>query len=72
MNLEEWMKRESLTDEKMAQKIGVSRSAVTHYRAGRRMPSPFTMSDIKDATKGEVKWEDMMEKWLDVKRNISV
>ncbi len=72
MNLEEWMQRESLTDEKMAQKIGVSRSAVTHYRAGRRMPSPFTMSDIKDATKGEVKWEDMMEKWLDVKRNISV
>jgi DNA-binding transcriptional regulator YdaS (Cro superfamily) len=72
MNLEEWMQRESLTDEKMAQKIGVSRSAVTHYRAGRRMPSPFTMSDIKDATKGEVKWEDMMEKWLYVKRNISV
>jgi DNA-binding transcriptional regulator YdaS (Cro superfamily) len=72
MNLEEWMQRESLTDEKMAQKIGVSRSAVTHYRAGRRMPSPFTMSDIKDATKGEVKWEDMMEKWINVKRNISV
>lgn len=72
MNLEEWMQKESLTDEKMAKKIGVSRSAVTHYRAGRRMPSPFTMADIKNATKGEVKWEDMMEKWLDVKRNIPI
>jgi DNA-binding transcriptional regulator YdaS (Cro superfamily) len=72
MNLNEYMQREKLTDEKMAQRIGVTRSAITHYRAGRRMPSPYTMFDIETATKGEVKWEDMRRRWMDVRKNISV
>jgi len=72
MNLNDWMQREKLTDEKMAERLGVSRSAVTHYRAGRRMPSPYTMVDIESATKGEVKWDDMRRRWMDVRKNLSV
>ena len=72
MNLNDWMQREKLTDEKMAERLGVSRSAVTHYRAGRRMPSPYTMVDIESETKGEVKWDDMRRRWLDVRKNLSV
>jgi len=72
MNLNDWMQREKLTDEKMAERLGVSRSAVTHYRAGRRMPSPYTMVDIESETKGEVKWDDMRRRWMDVRKNLSV
>lgn len=72
MTLSEWMEREKLTDEEMAKRIRVTRSAVTHYRAGRRMPSPYTMSDIETVTKGEVRWEDMSRRWMDVRKNISV
>ena len=70
MNLNEYMQREKLTDEEMAKRIKVTRSAVTHYRAGRRMPSVYAMMDIQVATNHEVKLDDMQRRWVDVRKNL--
>ena len=70
MHLNEWLKQKKLTDQQFADMIGCSRSAVTHYRAGRRMPSVYAMMDIQVATNHEVKWDDMQRRWVDVRKNL--
>jgi len=72
MTLEEYMERENLTDEAMAKKIGVTRSAVSYYRSGKRMPSVLTMHQIEEATKREVTWDCMSKRWMRERKNLSV
>ena len=72
MHLSDWLKDKELTDQQFAEMINCSRSAITHYRAGRRMPSVYTMIDIKLATNNEVTWEDMQERWVSVRKNLSL
>lgn len=72
MNLSEWMRQQKLTDEKMAERIGVTRSAVTHYRSGLRMPAPQIMLLIEAVTNEEVTARDMMKELQRVKKSISV
>lgn len=72
MHLSDWLKNKELTDQQFAEMIGCSRSAVTHYRSGRRMPSVYAMMDIQVATNHEVKWEDMQERWVSVRKNLSL
>lgn len=72
MHLHEWLKQKKLTDQQFADMIGCSRSAVTHYRAGRRMPSPYTMLEIQKVTDGEVTWDDMVENWQIVRKDFSI
>ena len=67
MNLHDWMKNQKLTDEKMAERLGVSRSAVTHYRSGRRMPSPQTMLLTEEITQEKVTAQDIMKNLRRVK-----
>lgn len=67
MNLNDWMKNQKLTDEKMAERLGVSRSAVTHYRSGLRMPAPQIMLLIEAVTNEEVTARDMMKNLRRVK-----
>jgi len=48
------MRQQSLTDLQLAQKIECSRSAVTMYRLGQRIPRPAMAKKIAQVTKGSV------------------
>ena len=50
MTLSDYMRGEGMTDDAMSKKIGVSRSAVTQYRLGDRMPKPEIMLRLVKAT----------------------
>ena len=69
MNLIDYMKKNELTDEMFARRIGVTRSAVTYYRSSMRMPSPRIMLLIEAVTKNEVTASDMMKEFVRVKKN---
>ncbi len=70
MNLIDYMKKNELTDEMFARRIGVTRSAVTYYRSSMRMPSPRIMLLIEAVTKNEVTASDMMREFVRVKKNL--
>ena len=54
MNLHEYMKNNDIKDQKLADKVGVSRSAITQYRLGDRMPKPEILVKLVAATDNEV------------------
>jgi transcriptional regulator with XRE-family HTH domain len=54
MNLHEYMKNNDINDQKLADKVGVSRSAITQYRLGDRMPKPEILVKLVAATDNEV------------------
>lgn len=60
MTLDEYMKQNELTDDAMAKRLGVSRSAVTQYRNGDRMPKPEILIRLLNITKEDVTVEDML------------
>jgi transcriptional regulator with XRE-family HTH domain len=59
MTLSEYMDKHQMTDQKMSEIIGVSRSAVTQYRLGSRMPKPEILVRLVDATDAKVSPMDM-------------
>lgn len=54
MTLNDYMRGKGVTDDAMSKKIGVSRSAITQYRLGDRMPRPEIMLRLVAATDNEV------------------
>jgi transcriptional regulator with XRE-family HTH domain len=54
MTLNDYMKNNGLNDQKLADKVGVSRSAITQYRLGDRMPKPEILVKLIAATDNEV------------------
>lgn len=54
MTLNDYMKNNGLNDQKLADKVGVSRSAITQYRLGDRMPKPEILVKLVAATDNEV------------------
>ena len=54
MTLSDYMRGEGMTDDAMSKKIGVSRSAVTQYRLGDRMPKPEILVRLVEATNKKV------------------
>lgn len=54
MGLNEWMKEVGHTDQTLAEKLGVSRSAVTQYRLGDRMPRPEILCGILTLSDGKL------------------
>lgn len=54
MTLEKWMRKKKLTDLEMANLIECSRSAITMYRLGQRIPRPQLAKRIAEVTKGSV------------------
>jgi transcriptional regulator with XRE-family HTH domain len=54
MTLNDYMRGEGMTDDAMSKKIGVSRSAVTQYRLGDRMPKPEILVRLVEATNKKV------------------
>lgn len=61
MGLNEWMQDNGYTDQKLSDKIGVSRSAITQYRSGARMPRPEIMLKLVAATDSQVGPLDLMQ-----------
>jgi transcriptional regulator with XRE-family HTH domain len=59
MTLNDYMRGEGMTDDAMSKKIGVSRSAVTQYRLGDRMPKPEIMLRLVKATGKKVSPMDL-------------
>lgn len=59
MTLSDYMRGEGMTDDAMSKKIGVSRSAVTQYRLGDRMPKPEIMLRLVKATGKKVSPMDL-------------
>jgi len=54
MGLNEWMDSVGMTDGEMAQRVGCSRSAISRYRSGERMPRPDTLIKLVEATNNDV------------------
>jgi transcriptional regulator with XRE-family HTH domain len=61
MNLSQYMKRNSLNDREMAERIGVERSVVTKLRSNRIRPSIETAVAIIKATSGAVSLDSFLE-----------
>jgi len=58
MTLNEYLKANKISQAQFARRCGITRSAVCHFIAGRRYPSPEIMRRILLATNGEVKPND--------------
>jgi transcriptional regulator with XRE-family HTH domain len=54
MTLNDYMKNNGMTDQKLADELGVSRSTVTQYRLGDRMPRPEILLRLLAATDNQV------------------
>lgn len=61
MGLNEWMHKVGMTDGEMATKVGCSRSAISRYRSGERMPRPDTLIKLLDATNNDVSPMDFVK-----------
>ena len=61
MTLSEYMEKNSTTDQKMSDEVGVSRSAITQYRNGVRMPKLEIALEIYRVTKGKVSPTDFLK-----------
>jgi DNA-binding XRE family transcriptional regulator len=58
MKLLNFMQSHQMTDEKMAEKIGVTRIAVYMYKVGQRIPRKEIMKKIRDVSDGKVQPND--------------
>jgi transcriptional regulator with XRE-family HTH domain len=54
MTLEEWKRARGLTDEALADLLGIERSSVTKIRRGKASPSLAVIKRIRDLTGGAV------------------
>lgn len=61
MTLNDYMKNNGMTDQTLADTLGVSRSAVTQYRLGDRMPKPEILVKLVAATENQVSPIDLVE-----------
>lgn len=60
MKLEDWMRDRDMTDSQMAKRIDCSRTAVTMYRNGHRIPHPDIARKIFQETDGAVTPNDFI------------
>jgi len=60
MKLEDWMRQKNLTDQAMSKLIDTSRTAVTMYRNGQRVPKPDIARRIFEVTNKKVTPSDFI------------
>lgn len=60
MRLGEYLKKEGITPQEFAPKIGVKWGAIYRYNSGLRVPTKEIMQKIFDATNGEVTPNDIL------------
>jgi transcriptional regulator with XRE-family HTH domain len=63
MRLSEWMNRQGLSDDQVAEKVGSTRVAVGYWRTGQRFPEPKRLHAFEVFTKGEVTASDFLADW---------
>lgn len=49
-NLKQWMASQNLTQERLAEKLGVTQGAVSHWLVGRARPSLDVLLDLEEVT----------------------
>ena len=64
MTLKEYLKINKITQSKFARRCGITRSAVSHFVANRRYPSPEVLRRIILASNGEVKPNDFFNETM--------
>lgn len=60
MHLSEYMAAQRLSDDQMAELIGIDRATVSRIRRGRMKPGWGTLAKIKAATEGAVTANDFL------------
>ena len=60
MKLSEFMQAQSLSDDDMAEKLGISRATVSRYRRGLVTPSPEVMKNIVELSGGVITANDLL------------
>ena len=63
MKLDEWMFKNDVSDEALAELIGRHRASVSRIRRGVLVPSAATMTRIATATEGQVTPNDLVGAW---------
>ena len=65
MFLSEWIQQNNLTQQAVADLLGVTRPTVSYWLAGKTRPTPASASIIKRITKGKVRPDDFQLSWED-------
>jgi len=61
MTIDQYITKEGMTLSQLADRVGVSRAAMSRYAKGRRIPRPQIMLKISLATSGLVKPSDFFD-----------
>jgi transcriptional regulator with XRE-family HTH domain len=60
MKISDWLAKADIADSEFADRIGVSRQALSRYKAGARTPRPNVLARIREATNGRVTANDFV------------
>lgn len=60
MKISDWLRTSEHSDTEFADRIGVSRQALSRYKAGTRMPRPEVLARIREATGNAVTADDFV------------
>lgn len=60
MTLAKWISAADLTDAEFARRLGISRQALSRYKAGTRIPRPHILHRIMSLTNGAVTANDFV------------
>lgn len=61
MTLNEWMKKNKISDGEMAEILGLNRVSINRLRRGENPPSWPTMANLAEVTAGKVMPNDFLE-----------
>lgn len=70
MTLDQWMKEQGTTPERLGAEIGITGEAVRRYRSGSRMPEPEIVEKLVVATNGAVTVQDLHDTRLTFLRSV--
>lgn len=60
MKISDWLDTAEIADSEFADRIGVSRQALSRYKAGTRTPRPTVLARIRAETNGRVTANDFL------------
>lgn len=60
MSIDEYLRRQGITQSEFARQVGVYPSTIHHLRAGTKLPSAETLARIVDTTRGAIGLQDFV------------
>lgn len=60
MELRDWLTQNEISDDAMADRLGISRQSLWRYRSGKRLPDKDMLNRIFEATGGAVTANDFV------------